>query len=93
MRKLKQEENPRGYLSSSRQVGDFIEGVVWKDLEKELKEWLEQILDDLVENATGDDIHLQRGRAQVLKKVLLLPQVMYESLKMEEDINRETRNR
>ncbi len=91
MRKLKQEENPKGYLSSSRNVGDFIDSVVWKDMEKELKEWLEQILDDLVENATGDDVHLQRGRAQVLKKVLLLPQVMFESLRMEEDIARETK--
>jgi len=90
MKTLK-DSDPTEYLSTSRQIAEFIDNVVWKDIEKELKEWLNQILDDLVENAEGNDIHLHRGRAQALRKVLLLPQIMFESIQMEEDTERDSK--
>lgn len=81
MRK-KVEEVPGDYVSSERQLEEFIQGVVWREIEAELREWLAQITEDLIEGAEHDEMLRHQGRGQAIKKVLLLPHVMLEAAKI-----------
>jgi hypothetical protein len=84
MRDTEEDEKLR---SSAQQFVEFLDSTVWQDIEMELNKWLEGIRDKM-EIESGDELLRNQGRANAMRYMIGLPQVMKEQL-IEEQKERE----
>ena len=67
--------------SSAGQFQEFLESTVWGDLENELTEWLDGARDGLEDADAGEkDLYRNQGRAEAIRRMMTLPEVMRDSL-------------
>ena len=73
--------------SSVGQLKDFVDGVIWRDIQDELKLWLEDIRDQLEDpghELFPEDIKRLQGNAEAVRRVLELPRNLI--LNLEDDL-------
>lgn len=78
--------------STLEQLRDFFEGLVWRDIEDELRLWLDDIR-NLLESPDGtpfiDDVRRLQGSAEAIRNVLKLPEnlIHNKEIELEEEKN------
>lgn len=65
--------------STPRAIEEFMKTVVWLDMKDIMEDWREDIRTQL-ETAEADDMYRFQGRADVVRRCLVLPQTMMEVL-------------
>lgn len=59
----------------------FIEGTIWYDIKNELSEWLDSARDGLEDTeASEKEMYRNQGRADAVRRMMLLPEIMRDSL-------------
>ena len=79
--------------SSVGQLKDFVDGVIWRDIQDELKLWLEDIRDQLEDpghELFPEDIKRLQGNAEAVRRVLELPRNLI--LNLEDDLEAKNGN-
>ena len=67
--------------SSAGMLEEFINGIVWGDLKNELEAWLDGARDGLEDtNADEKELYRNQGRADAVRRMILLPEVMRDAL-------------
>jgi hypothetical protein len=69
--------------SSARELRDFILSAVWRDLRNEMFQWLDDIRTQLEVEDQLDVIRKLQGNAEAVNKFLRLPEILAESVEIE----------
>jgi hypothetical protein len=72
------------FHGSSAQYKDFMESFIWRDIENELRAWKKDIRDALEDPDRQFDartLYSLQGSAEAVGRMLMLPQVIMETLK------------
>ena len=81
-------------FSTVTQLKDFQQSGVWRDMQSELQEWIEDlqmILEDPDGTLEVEVLSVTRGSIRALRNVLVMPQIITDNLI--EDSDRESRKR
>ena len=70
-------------FSTARELRDFIISSVWRDLRNEVTQWLDDIRTQLEVESNVDIIRRLQGNAEAINKFLRLPEVLAESMELE----------
>ena len=71
---------------------EFLETTIWADIQSELNIWLEGVRDGLEDpQASERDLFRNQGRAEAIRYVLALPQVIRETIKIAEEMTQKKR--
>lgn len=67
--------------SSPGDFDRFIEGTIWYDIKNELAMWLDGARDGLEDTeASEKEMYRNQGRADAVRRMMMLPEVMRDSL-------------
>ena len=78
--------------SSSALFEEFLQSTIWADINSELNVWLEGVRDGLEDpQASERDLFRNQGRAEAIRYVLSLPQVIRETIKIAEEMTQKKR--
>jgi len=67
--------------SSAGMFEEFIESIIWEDLKNELECWLEGARSGLEDiDASEKELYRNQGRAEAVRRMLMLPEVIKDSL-------------
>lgn len=81
------------YKSSEHEIEAFLNSSIWEDFKTEIEAWLEDIRDTLENKERTPDFETLKelqGSAESLRKVLLMPNVVLDSIR--EDLENERRH-
>lgn len=69
------------YRSSAGDIKEFIESPIWADLKNDFECWLEAARNGLEDiEASEKELYRNQGRAEAVRRVLLHPEVLMDSL-------------
>ena len=78
------DDKPLIIKSTPDQIKDFRRSLMWDDIKRELRVWLEMVRDGLEDvDASDKENILNKGRAQAIRYFIEMPRVLYGSAKEE----------
>jgi len=71
------------FISTAREMRDFINSNIWKDLSYEVSRWLDDIRNQLEVENNSDIIRKLQGNAEAVNRFLRLPEVLVEAMEID----------
>jgi len=71
------------FISNAREMRDFINSNIWKDLSYEVSRWLDDIRNQLEVENNSDIIRKLQGNAEAVNRFLRLPEVLVEAMEID----------